>query len=54
MPIKLSDSPAEHTRAPLLGEHTSEILKEVCGYDQAKIDAMKAAGAFSNPPKKAA
>jgi formyl-CoA transferase len=54
MPIKLSDSPAEHTRAPLLGEHTNEILKEVCGYDQAKIDAMKAAGAFSNPPKKAA
>lgn len=52
MPVKLADSPAEYTRSPLLGEHTDEVLKEVCGYDQSKIDAMKAAGAFSNPPKK--
>jgi formyl-CoA transferase len=52
MPVKLTDSPAEYTRSPLLGEHTEEVLKEVCGFDQAKIDAMKAAGAFSNPPKK--
>ena len=54
MPIKLSDSPVEHKRSPLLGEHTEEILREVCGFDQAAIDSMKAAGAFSNPPKKAA
>src|SRR5688500_20060137 len=26
-PIKLSDSPAEVTRSPLLGEHTDEILR---------------------------
>lgn len=54
MPIKLSDSPVEHIRSPLLGEHTDEILREICGFDQSKIDEMKAAGAFSNPPKKAA
>jgi formyl-CoA transferase len=28
-PIKLSDSPTEVTRSPLLGEHTDEILQEL-------------------------
>ena len=54
MPIKLSDSPAEIKRSPLLGEHTAEILKEVLGYDDARIAGLKSAGAFSAPPKKAA
>jgi formyl-CoA transferase len=54
MPIKLSDSPAEIKRSPLLGEHTEEVLKQVLGYDDAKIAALKQAGAFSLPPKKAA
>jgi formyl-CoA transferase len=27
MPIKLSDSPADVQRSPLLGEHTDEIMK---------------------------
>jgi formyl-CoA transferase len=54
MPIKLSDSPAEIKRSPLLGEHTEEILKEVLGYGDEKVKQLKAAGAFSTPPKKAA
>jgi len=54
MPIKLSDSPAEIKRSPLLGEHTEEILKEVLGYGDEKVGQLKAAGAFSLPPKKAA
>jgi crotonobetainyl-CoA:carnitine CoA-transferase CaiB-like acyl-CoA transferase len=37
-----------------LGEHTSEILQEVLKYDDGKINALKTAGAFSLPPKKAA
>ncbi|MBI2318694.1 MAG: CoA transferase, partial [Betaproteobacteria bacterium] len=53
MPIKLSDSPARIRCSPLLGEHTEEILKEVLGYGEAKISALKQAGAFSAPPKKA-
>jgi formyl-CoA transferase len=52
MPIKMSDSPAVIKRSPLLGEHTDEVLKDVLRYDAARIDALKAAGAFSNPPKK--
>jgi formyl-CoA transferase len=54
MPIKLSASPARIRRSPLLGEHTEEILREVLGYDEARIAALKQAGAFSSPPKKAA
>ena len=52
MPIKLSASPARIERSPLLGEHTDDVLKNVLGYDEAKIAGMKAAGAFSAPPKK--
>jgi formyl-CoA transferase len=54
MPIKLSASPAVIKRSPTLGEHTSEILKEVLRYDEGKINSLKSAGAFSIPPKKAA
>ncbi len=54
MPIKLSASPAVIKRSPTLGEHTDEVLKEVLGYDQARINSLRSAGAFSVPPKKAA
>ena len=54
MPIKLSASPPRIERSPLLGEHTDQVLQEVLGYDEAKIKALKQAGAFSAPPKKAA
>ena len=52
MPIKLSDSPVEIERSPLLGEHTDEILHEVLGLGEAEIDNMKEAGAFSKEPPK--
>jgi formyl-CoA transferase len=54
MPIKLSASPAVIRRSPMLGEHTDEVLKEVLGYDTARIESLRKAGAFSAPPKKAA
>ena len=44
-PIKLSDSPSEVTRSPLLGEHTEEVLREVLGYSGAEIDRIAASGA---------
>lgn len=47
MPIKLSDSPPSIRRAPLLGEHTDEILREVLGYDEAEIHRLRQAGAFT-------
>ena len=53
MPIKLSASPAKIERSPTLGEHTDEVLTQVLGYDAAKVDSLRKAGAFSLPPKKA-
>ena len=40
-PIKLSDSPTEVTRSPLLGEHSDEVLSHF-GFTQAQIDALRA------------
>ena len=53
-PIKLSDSPVEITRSPLLGEHTDEILVDVLGYSQDEVDQMREGGAFSRPKPRAA
>jgi formyl-CoA transferase len=39
MPIKLSDSPADVQRSPLLGEHTDEVLGWL-GYDAAGIKTL--------------
>ena len=52
MPIKLSASPAKIERAPFLGEHNDDVLKNVLGYDESKVSALKDAGAFTAPPKK--
>jgi formyl-CoA transferase len=45
-PIKLSDSPTEVKRSPLLGEHTEEILRDVLRYDDKRIAQIKASGAL--------
>ncbi|MHC8509491.1 MAG: formyl-CoA transferase [Rhodospirillales bacterium] len=44
-PVKLSDSPAHVTRAPLLGEHTDEVLRDVLGLSDAEIAEAKDTGA---------
>jgi len=45
-PIKLSDSPTEVTRSPLLGEHTDEILRDVLGFDERDILDIRDSGAL--------
>ncbi|MDH5409944.1 MAG: formyl-CoA transferase [Alphaproteobacteria bacterium] len=44
-PIKLSDSPSDVERSPLLGEHTDDILRDVVGMSDAEIAAAKEEGA---------
>ena len=44
-PVKLSDSPADVQRSPLLGEHTIEILKDVLGYAGDELDHVVESGA---------
>jgi formyl-CoA transferase len=53
-PIKLSDSPADVRRSPLLGEHTDEVLGAVLGFSADEIATIKASGATEPPVKKAA
>ena len=43
-PVKLSDSPSDVQRSPLLGEHTGEILREVLGCAPEEITALREAG----------
>jgi formyl-CoA transferase len=40
-PIKMSDSPTEVTRSPLLGEHTDEVLAQL-GYGAETVAALRA------------
>jgi formyl-CoA transferase len=44
-PIKLSDSPTDVKRSPLLGEHTDEVMAEL-GYSRDQVSALRAAGAI--------
>jgi formyl-CoA transferase len=43
-PIKMSDSPTDVTRSPLLGEHTDEVLGQL-GYSADEIEALRGVGA---------
>ncbi|HEY2058080.1 formyl-CoA transferase [Amycolatopsis sp. NBC_01480] len=42
-PLKLSDSPVEIERSPLLGEHNNEVLGEL-GYGPQDLDRLRTAG----------
>ena len=45
-PIKLSDSPTEVVRSPLLGEHTDEVLKSVVGWSDEQVASARESGAI--------
>jgi crotonobetainyl-CoA:carnitine CoA-transferase CaiB-like acyl-CoA transferase len=45
-PIKMSETPGEvYAPAPMLGEHTEEVLRGVLGYSPERIARLKAEGA---------
>jgi formyl-CoA transferase len=41
-PVRLSDSPVTARRAPLKGEHTEEVLRNVAGYTPEEIHRLRA------------
>src|SRR5215831_14025563 len=45
-PIKLSDSPSDVRRSPMLGEHTEEVLRTLVGLTQQEIEAARQQGAI--------
>jgi len=45
-PIKLSDSPTDVRRSPLLGEHTGDILRSLLGMDDEEIEEARKDGAI--------
>ena len=49
-PIKLSDSPSEVERSPLLGEHTEEILRDVLKFSANQIGDVRSSGAVGEVP----
>ena len=53
-PVKLSDSPSEVVRSPLLGEHTEEILSQVLGYGDEELERIRESGAIGAPTAQAA
>jgi crotonobetainyl-CoA:carnitine CoA-transferase CaiB-like acyl-CoA transferase len=51
-PIRLDLTPViDPVAAPLLGEHTREVLRKTLGYDDSRIAALAAAGVFGTLPK---
>ena len=53
-PVKLSSSPSEVVRSPLLGEHTTEILRDVLEYSDTEIAEIYASGAIGEEKPQAA
>jgi formyl-CoA transferase len=52
-PVKMSDSPTNVKRSPLLGEHTDEVLKKELGYSEKEIAEIRLSGAITPPEKPA-
>jgi crotonobetainyl-CoA:carnitine CoA-transferase CaiB-like acyl-CoA transferase len=49
IPVKYSATPGEIRRhAPLLGEHTEEILRDLAGYSEDEVRELQAAGAVNS------
>ncbi len=53
-PVKMSDSPVDVVRSPLLGEHTMEILSEVLGFEGQDLNRIVESGAVGEVRAEAA
>ena len=46
-PLRLSDSPLEPQRAPLYGEHTADVLRDLAGYTAEEVEALRRKGVIT-------
>jgi crotonobetainyl-CoA:carnitine CoA-transferase CaiB-like acyl-CoA transferase len=53
-PLRLSGEPNPLARAPFRGEHTDEVLRDLCGYSEDRIAELRAAGTFGEVTAQAA
>jgi len=47
-PLRVGDEERPIRRGPFRGEHTREVLEELCGYSRERIDELATAGAFGD------
>jgi crotonobetainyl-CoA:carnitine CoA-transferase CaiB-like acyl-CoA transferase len=45
-PLRVSGEPNPLERAPFRGEHTEEVLRDLCGYSSEVIAELRAQGTF--------
>ena len=43
-PLRLSGMEPPLRRGPFLGEHSEEVLRDICGYDADRIEQLCASG----------
>jgi crotonobetainyl-CoA:carnitine CoA-transferase CaiB-like acyl-CoA transferase len=53
-PLRLSGEPNPLLRGPFRGEHTDDVLREVCGYTEDRIAHLRAQGTFGEAKAQAA
>jgi formyl-CoA transferase len=46
-PLRLSESPVEAARAPLYGEHSVEVLRDLAGYSEEEVAVLRAKGVIT-------
>ena len=49
--VNIEQEPFPLERAPFRGEHTDEVLRDVCGYDDDRIAALRRSEAFASPER---
>ena len=45
-PVKMAGEIRRPSPAPKLGEHTDQVLRELLGYGDAKVEELRASGAI--------
>jgi crotonobetainyl-CoA:carnitine CoA-transferase CaiB-like acyl-CoA transferase len=51
-PFRLDGVAPPAERGPMLGEHTQQVLGDLCGYDEARLRQLAQAGTFGSAPER--